>query len=168
MPTYQDVVTEVFKVKETILDVKQEIQTLKNSVRAYKGWTTRYRRQQRELEQTNLVICQERDEARRELQELRIRQQELLEAVREGTNAREARDIALSQLEEVIARIEQYREICDRYNQITFARKEDLIKEAERLFFDEPIIDNTVNFDSASQPQMFTNRASINRYLLDS
>ena len=168
MPTYQDVVTEVLRVEETILCVKQEIKALKNSVRAYKGWTTKYRRKQRELEQTNLVICQERDDARRELDKLQIRQQELLEAVKEGINAKEDRDRALLQLEEVINRIEQYREICDRYNQITFARKEDLIKEAERLFFDEPIIDDTVNFDSASQPQMFTDRASVNRYLLDS
>ena len=167
MSTYQNVVTEVSRVKETILCVKEEIQTLKNSVRAYKGWTTRYRRKQRELEQTNLLICQERDDARRKLHKLQIRQQELLEAVREGINAEEARNQALSQLEEVIGRIEQYREICDRYNQITFARKEDLIKEAEKLLFDDPVLVDIVDFDRQSQPQMLTDRASICRDLLD-
>ena len=167
MPTYQDVVTEVLRVEETILGVKEEIQTLKYSVRAYKGWTTKYRRKQRELEQTNLVICQERDDARRELDKLQIRQQELLEAVKEGINAKEDRDRALLQLEEVINRIEQYREICDRYNQMTFARKEDLIREAENLFFDVPVIDDTIDFDRQFQPQMLTDRASICRDLLD-
>jgi len=167
MPSYQDVVAEVSKVKETIFGVQQEIQTLKNRVRAYKGWTTKYRRQQKELKQTNLIIRQERDNARRELQELQIRQQELLEAVREGVNAEEDRNRALAQLEEVISRIEQYREICDRYNQMTFARKADLIREAEKLFFDEPVIDDSIYFDRGSQPQMFTDRASICRDLLD-
>ena len=115
MPNYQYVVGEILRVRETIFGVQQEIQTLRNSVRAYRGWTTRYRRRQKELEQTNLVICRERDEARRKLQELQIRQQELLEAVREAGNAVEDRDRALSQLEEVINKIEQYREICDRF-----------------------------------------------------
>ena len=168
MPTYQDVFTEFSRIETIVLGVQQEIQTLKYSVRAYKGWTTKYRRKQRELEQTNIVIARERDEARRELQELQIRQHELLEAVRKAGNAVEDRDRALSQLDEVINKIEQYREICDRYNQITFARKEDLIREAERLFFDLPVIDNSIDFDRQSQPQMLTDRASICRDLLNS
>ena len=167
MPSYQDVITEVSRVKETIFGVQQEIQTLKYSIRAYKGWTTRYRRRQRELEQANIVITQERDDARIKLQELQNRQQELLKEIREGIDAKEARDRALSKLDEVINKIEQYREICDRYNQMTFARKEDLIREAERLFFDVPVINDTIDFDYQSQPQMLTDRASICRDLLD-
>ena len=167
MPNYQYVIGEILRVRETIFGVQQEIQTLKYSIRAYKGWTTKYRRKQRELEQTNLVLSQQRNEARRELQELQIRQQELLEALREAGSAKEDRDRALSQLEKVISRIKQYREICDKYNQMTFARKEDLIKEAENLFFDVPVIDDTIDFDRQSQPQMLTDRASICRYLLD-
>ena len=50
---------------------------------------------------------------------------------------------------------------------MTFARKEDLIKEAENLFFEVPVIDNTIDFDRQSQPQMLTDRASICRDLLD-
>ena len=167
MPSYQYVITEVSRVQETIFGVQQEIQTLKYSIRAYKGWTTRYRRRQRELEQANIVLSQQRDEARKELQKLQIRQQELLKEIREGIDAKEARDRALSKLDEVINKIEQYREICDRYNQMTFARKEDLIREAERLFFDVPVIDDTIDFDYQSQPQMLTDRASICRDLLD-
>ncbi|MEN9518912.1 MAG: hypothetical protein RLZZ381_1500, partial [Cyanobacteriota bacterium] len=67
-------------------------------------------------------------------------------------------------------KIEQYREICDRASQITYADKIYLIKEAEKLFFDEAIIDteNTHSeFDRKLQAQMFTDQASINRNLLD-
>ena len=81
MPNYQYVVGEISRVEETILGVKQEIKTLKNRVRAYKGWTKRYRRQKKELQQANLVIAKERDDAKRELQQLQIRQRELLEEV---------------------------------------------------------------------------------------
>ena len=164
MPSYQDVVTEVLRVKETILGVQQEIQTLKNRVRAYKGWTKRYRRQREELKQANLVVCQERDAA---IQQLQIRQEQLLGQIEEARKATELRNTALLQLDDVIERIEQYREICDRYNQMTYARPQDLIREAERLFFEDPVIEMNVNFDPREQPQMFTDRASIARDLLD-
>ena len=167
MHSYKYVVGEISRVEETILGVKQEIKTLKNRVRAYKGWTKKYRQQKKELEQANLAIVSEKDDAKRELQQLQIKQRELLEEVKKGINAKEDRDKALLKLDEVISKIEQYREICDRYNKIAFARKEDLIKEAEKLFFDEPIIVDLTELDRDSQPQMFTDSASVNRYLLD-
>ena len=115
MPSYQDVVTEFSRIETIIFGVQQEIKTLKYSVRAYKGWTTKYRQKQKELKQANIVITQERDDARIKLQELQIRQQELLKEIRKGIDAKEARDRALSKLDEVINRIEHYREICDHF-----------------------------------------------------
>ena len=107
---------------------------------------------------------QERDRANRELN---IKQQELLKAVEEAKQAKELRDKAITQLDEIIAKIEQYKDICDRANKITYADKVYLIKEAEKLFFDEDIIERDFNLDSREYPQMFTDRASIGRSLLD-
>lgn len=168
MLNYQHIVSEIHRIERVTLSVKDEITTLKNKVRAYKGWTTRYRQQESRLKQENLALSQEKDDAVRALENLRQQQQQLLENLKEAGQAKEERDLAISQLDEVINRIEQYREICDRLNQMTFARKEDLIKEAERLFFDDPVIDDNIKFDRQSQPQLFEDRASINRYLLDS
>ena len=164
MSRYQHVIQEFSRIETIVLGVQKEIKTLKNRVRAYKGWTKRYRRQREELKQANLVISQERDAA---IQQLQIRQEQLLEQIQKAVEATKSRDAALLQLDDVINRIERYREICDRYNQMTFARKADLIKEAERLFFEDPVIETNVNFDPKDKPQMFTDRASIVRDLLD-
>ena len=167
MPNYKYVVTEILRVESITVGIQQEIKTLKNRVRAYKGWTKRYRKQQQELKQENTAISKQRDDALQDLATLKIKQEELLNNLSAASQAALERDIALSQLDEVIAKIEQYREICDRLSQMTFARKEDLIREAEKLFFDDPVLDDSVDFDRQNQPQMFEDRASVARYLLD-
>lgn len=164
MLSRQDIVQEIRRVELVTQNVKREIKTLKNRVRAYKGWTKRYRQQIHGLKQDNAAISLQRDKA---LQELQIKQQSLLDAVAEAKQAKEKRDRAILQLDEVIAKIEQYQEICQRANKITYADKTYLIKEAERLFFDEEIISQEIEFDSQQQPQMLTDRASIGRSLLD-
>ncbi len=160
-----NIVEEIQRVKTITLNVKREIKTLKDRVRAYKGWTKRYRKQQQELKHTNLVISEQRDRA---VQELELKQQRLLETIEEAKQAKQLRDKALSQLDEVIAKIEQYKKVCQRANQITYADKVYLIKEAEKLFFDEEIITvDIINFDSKTQSQMLTSQADIGRSLLD-
>lgn len=134
MPNPQNVIKEIHRIELVTLKVKKELKTLKNRVRAYKGWTKRYRKQQKELKQDNLAISKQRDQA---VQELEIKQQCLLETVEQANEAKESRDQALSQLDNVIAKIEQYREICIKANKIAYADKVYLIKEAEKLFFDE-------------------------------
>ena len=171
MLSRQDIVREIHRVEVITLNVKQEIKTLKNRVRAYKGWTKKYRQQQKELKQQTALlkqdyikVCQQRDEV---VQELQIKQQSLLDSVESAKYAKESRDKALSQLEEVIAQIEQYKEVCDRANKISYADKIYLIQEAEKLLFDKEILTLNIEFDSRSQPQMFTDPASIGRSLLD-
>jgi hypothetical protein len=164
MKERQNIIEDIQRIKTNTLNIKREIKTLKDRVRAYKGWTKRYRKQQQELKHTNLVISQQRDEA---VQELELKQQRLLETVEEAKQAKELRDKALSQLDEVIAKIEQYKEVCQRANQMTYADKIYLIQEAEKLFFDEEIITVDINFDSKTQSQMLTSQADIGRSLLD-
>ena len=169
MPKYQDIVQRISQVEIVTNNVKKELKTLKNRVRAYKGWTKKYRNQQKELKQINLVVCRQRDEAVQELQELKLKlkQQSLWETIEAAKEAKQQRDEALLQLDEVINKIEQYKKICDRASQIAYADKIYLIKEAEQLLFNEEIINPELEFDPKSQPQMFTDRASINRNLLD-
>lgn len=171
MLSRENIVKEIQRVENITLGVKEEIKTLKNRVRAYKGWTKRYRKQHKELKQEaivlkndNIIISQERDTA---VQELNIKQQSLLKAVEEARQAKELRDKALSELDEIIAKIEQYKEICDRANKIIYADKIYLIKEAEKLFFDEEILTKDINLNTREYPQMFTDQASIGRSLLD-
>jgi chromosome segregation ATPase len=165
------IIQKIEKVENTIDNVKNELKTLQNRVRAYKGWTKKYRKQQETLRQEvitlkndNQIVCQQRDRAN---QELNLKQQELLEAVIEAKQAKELRDKALSQLDDIIAKIEQYKEICDRANKITYADKVYLIKEAEKLFFGEEIINSTIDLDSKEHPQMYTDQASVGRSLLN-
>ncbi len=68
-----------------------------------------------------------------------------------------------------IAKIEEYRIVCEKANKITYADKVYLIKAAEKLFFDDDIVDlnDRVNWSTQDKPQMFTDPASINRSLLD-
>lgn len=167
MPKYQEIVQRISQVEIVTLNLKKELKTLKNRVRAYKGWTKKYRNQQKELKQTNLVVCKQRDEAVQELQQLKLKQQSLGETIETAKEAKQQRDEALLQLDEVINKIEQYKKICDRASQIAYADKIYLIKEAEQLLFNEEIINPDLEFDPKSQPQMFTDRASINRNLLD-
>ena len=81
--------------------------------------------------------------------------------------AKELRDQALLELDEVINKIEQFKEICDRAHKIAYADKIYLIKEAEKLFFDEEIINLDITFDRRYEAQMLTDQASIKRSLLD-
>ncbi len=159
---------EIRRIEVNFLNVKQEIKTLKNRIRAYKGWTTKYRRKQKQLQQDNLAITQQRDQAIQDLSELQIKQQEFLKAVEEAKHAKELRDQALSQLDSIINKIEQYREICIKANKITYADKVYLIQEAEKLFFEDEIVTVDIEFDRESKPQMFEDQASIGRYLLES
>ncbi|MEL6988917.1 MAG: hypothetical protein AAGK97_13980 [Bacteroidota bacterium] len=167
MSKYQYVIQEVLRVENVALSVREEIKTLKNRVRAYKGWTKRYRQQQQELKQINLDVIQERDDAVKAYENLQIKQQQLLASFEKAAKAAEERNMALSQLDEMIEKIEKYRAVCERAQKITYANKTYLIKEAENLFFDDPIIEDNVSFDPQSQSQMLTDRAAVNRSLLD-
>ena len=138
MSNFQNITQEICKIEVSFLNIKQEIKTLKNRVRGYKGWTKRYRKQLKELKQDNLAVSKQRNQA---IQELEIKQQRLVETVEEARQAKELRDQAISQLEDVIAKIEQYKEICQKANKISYADKTYLIKEAEKLFFDEEIFE---------------------------
>jgi uncharacterized phage infection (PIP) family protein YhgE len=166
------IIKKIKKVENTIDNVKSELKTLQNRVRAYKGWTKKYRKQQATLRQEvitlkndNQIVCQQRDRAN---QELNLKQQELLEAVIEAKQAKELRDKALSQLDNIIAKIEQYKEICERANKITYSDKVYLIQEAEKLFFDETIINlDPPDLDEKEYPQMYTDQASVGRNLLN-
>ncbi len=149
MSSFQNITQEIYRIEVSFLNVKQEIKTLKNRVRGYKRWTKRYRKQIKELKQDNLAVSKERDQA---VQELEIKQQRLLETVEEARQAKELRDQAISQLEDVITKIEQYKEICIKANKISYADKVYLIKEAEKLFFDEEILNFDIEFDPINQP----------------
>ncbi len=164
MSNSQNITKEIRRIEVVTLNVKKEIKTLKNRVRAYKGWTKRYRKQQQELKQDNLAISKERDNA---VKELELKQQHLLETVEEAKQAKELRDQALLQLDEVINKIEQYKEICKKANKISYADKIYLIKEAEKLFFDEEIITTDIELDSTGKPQLESGQAALGRYLLD-
>ena len=171
MPNKNEIIKEITRIKNNIIDVKKELKSVKNSVRAYKGWTKRYRQKQKELQQETIILqksCQIAEQEKdRAIEELNIKQQELIKAVAQAKQAKEARDKALVELDEVIAKIEEYRGICDRANKMTYADKVYLIQKAEELFFDEEIIDRGFNLDSRENPQMFTDSASIGRSLLD-
>lgn len=171
MLSRQKIVEEIKRVENTILNVQSELRTLKNRVRAYKGWARRYRQQQKDLKQeikvlkySNKIVCRQRDEQSEELKEKQVA---LLNAVQEAKLAKETRDKALLELDEVIAKIEKFKRACDRLNQMSYAKKIDLIKEAEKLLFEEEVIDNELNLDEREYPQMFTDPASINRSLLN-
>ena len=167
MSNFQNITQEICRIEVSFLNVKQEIKTLKNRVRGYKGWTKRYRKKQKELKQANLAISKERDQAIQDFKELQIKQQCLLKSIAEAEQAIELRDKARFELNNIIAKIEQYREICITANKISYADKEYLIKEAEKLFFEEEIPTVDVEFNSDSKPQMFEDKRSIVRYLLD-
>lgn len=166
-----EIIEEIKRIESTIISVQCELKTLKNPVRAYKGWMKRHYRQKKELQQEirvlkhcNTIACQQRDE---QSQKVRQKQAALLNAVQEARIAQKSRDKALLELDKVIARIDEFKQACDRINQITYANKADLIKKAEELLFEEEIIDDELNLDEREYPQMFSDRASINRSLLN-
>ncbi len=164
MSNFQNITQEICRIEVSFLNVKQEIKTLKNRVRGYKGWTKRYRKQLKELKQNNLAVSKQRDQA---VQELEIKQQLLVETVEEARQAKELRDQARSQLEDVIAKIEQYKEICIKANKISYADKIYLIKEAEKLFFDEEILNFDIEFDPIDQPHLVSGQAALGRSSLN-
>ena len=67
----------------------------------------------------------------------------------------------------MIAKIEQYKEICQKANKITYADKIYLIKEAEKLFFDEEIINKGLELYPEGSSIGCASQAEINRVLLD-
>ena len=142
---------EIKKVELTIINVRKEIKTLKRRIAGYKGWTKRYRKQKQEL-----------------LQENKILHGQLSSSIEEAVKAKEQRDTALKELDDLILRIESFQSVCTRFSRITYARKEDIVKEAEKLLFEERIpAEAATRLDKREQPQMFTDPASINRSLLD-
>jgi chromosome segregation ATPase len=163
---------EIKRLENITLDVKKEIKILKRRVGAYKGWLTRYRKQREELKKemsllifANRVACKQRDELQRELD---LKKKELFRSVQDGKKAKEERDMAISELDKIIEKIESYKQICEKANKITYADKTYLIKEAENLFFEEDPINQEIELiNSRDNPQMFTDSASIGRSLLD-
>ena len=167
----KEIIKEIKKVKENFIGVQGELKTLKNRVRAYKGWTERYRQKQKKLEQeainlkyANKLVC-------RENQKLYSKQQELLNAVAEATQAVKDRDRALVKLNETIAKIEKLEIFCARAHKTTDIDKCHLITEFEKPFCDDeeiiPIINQDLQINPQDKPWMFTDPGSIGRSLLD-
>ncbi|MGL6342037.1 MAG: hypothetical protein ACRC80_23185 [Waterburya sp.] len=174
MLNHNKIIKEIEKVQDTIINVKNELTTLKNRVRAYKGWTKKYRQQQKALQQEVIslkndhkIVCQQKDQVNQENKELKIKQQELLENLALAQQAIESREKSLSKLDDIIAKIEQYKKVCERANKIAYADKVYLIQEAEKIFCYEQIVNLEFDLDSREYTQMFTDQASINRNLLN-
>lgn len=149
-----NILQEIQKVQNTIFDVQKEIKTLKRRVAGYKGWTKRYRKQKKELIQENAV--------------LQDKISELANQIKLGTQAKNQRDNAIKEFNELIERIEAFKESCEKADKIRYADKYYLIKEAENLLFDEEILSPKEEIlDYRDSAQMFTDTASINRSLLD-
>jgi chromosome segregation ATPase len=177
----KEIIQEIEKVKDNFIGVKDELNTLKNRVRAYKGWTEKYRQKKKKLEQEVIILKNANKLISRENQKLYSKQQELLDAVAEGILAVKDRDRELKKLNEVIAKIEKLNEkiakiekheiFCDRVNRTTDKDKCHLIREFEKLFFEEeetiPIINQDLKINPQDKPWMFTDQASIGRSLLD-
>ena len=146
-----DIIQEIKRIELTIFNVKKELKTLKRRVAAYKGWTKRYRKQQKQLRQDKAEL-----------------QQQLSCSIQEAIKAKEQRDHAIAELDNLINQIEAYKQVCEKFGKVKYADKISLIKEAEKLLFDEEVliaINATVN--KKDNPQMFTDCASVNRSLLD-
>ncbi len=68
----------------------------------------------------------------------------------------------------MIAKIELFKDACEKADKIRYSDKYYLIKEAENLLFGEEILTRREELlDHRDSPQMFTDQASINRSLLD-
>ncbi|MBE9168173.1 hypothetical protein IQ238_11840 [Pleurocapsales cyanobacterium LEGE 06147] len=171
MPNKIDnIIQEIKRLENVTLDVKKEIKILRRRVGAYKGWLTRYRKQKEELKKeasllkvANRMACEQRDKLQRELN---LKKEELLRSVQDGKKAKEERDKAIYELDKIIEKIELYKQICKKANKISYSDKTYLIKEAERLFFEEESVNQESELiNSRDKPQMFTDPASINRSL---
>ena len=149
-----NILQEIQQVQNTIFNVQREIKTLKRRVAGYKGWTKRYRKQKKELIREN--------------EELQNKISQLAYQIEAGQQAKDQRDNAITELNDLIKRIESYKIICEKADKIRYADKNYLIKEAENLLFDEEILTEREEIlDYRDSPQMFTDQASINRSLLD-
>ncbi|BAZ46246.1 hypothetical protein NIES4102_32760 [Chondrocystis sp. NIES-4102] len=126
-------------------------------------------RKVKELLFANKIVCQQRDQA---LQELSIKREELLKSLQEAKIAKKDRDISLSNLDEVISKLEAYQNICQEVkSKISQGKRVDadlLIEYAERLLFEEELGSTSERkLDYLENSYMFTDQASINRSLLD-
>ena len=145
---------EIKQIQNTIFNVQKEIKTLKRRVAAYKGWTKRYRKEKQELVKGN--------------EALQNKISALANQVELGTQAKNQRDVAINELNNLIKRIEAFKKSCEKADKIRYADKYYLIKEAENLLFDEEILSPKEEIlDYRDSSQMFTDPASINRSLLD-
>ena len=154
---------EIQRLQNTIHEAKQEFKKLKRSLGGYKGWLTRYRKEKKELKFVNNLVCKQRDEA---LDELSLKQVELLKSLQEGQQAKKDRDKAIAKLDGVITKLEKYRKMCERAREIKDKDSDYLLREAERLFFQDEF-EIEIKLNERDNPQMFTDQASINRSLLD-
>lgn len=149
-----NILQEIKQVQNTIFNVQTEIKTLKRRVAGYKGWTKRYRKQKTEL------IKEKEDLQKKVLQ--------LSSQIEAGQKAKNQRDNAIAELNDLIAKIELFKGACEKADKIRYSDKYYLIKEAENLLFGEEILTRREELlDHRDSPQMFTDRASINRSLLD-
>ncbi len=154
---------EIKRLQDIIYDAKQDFKKLKRSLGGYKGWLTRYRKETKELKYVNNLVCKQRDEA---LNELSLKQAELLKSLQEGQQAKKDRDKAISKLDEVIIKLEKYKTICEKARESNDENSDYLLREAEKLFFQDEI-EIEIKLNDRDSPQMFTDPASINRSLLD-
>ena len=122
----------------------------------------------KELMFANKIVCQQRDQA---LQELSFKRAELLKSLQEAKIAKKDRDISISNLDEVISKLEAYQNICQQVkSKISNGKRVDadlLIEYAERLLFQEDTESTSERLDYFENSYMFTDQASINRSLLD-
>ena len=151
------------RLQNVIYEAKEDFKKLKRSVAGYKGWLTRYKKETKALKFTNNLVCTQRDEA---LAQLSLKQVELLKSVHEGKQAKKDRDRAIAKLDVVISKLETYKNICARAREMDNQDSDYLLREAERLFFQDEI-EIEIKLDPKDNPQMFTDPASINRSLLD-
>ena len=166
----EDLTQEIKRVELTILNVRKELKTLKRRIGGYKGWTKRYRKQQKQLRQEKSELqqelsstIQEKDWAIAELNKLK-----LSSSVQEALKAKEQRDNAIAELDNLINQIEAYKQVCEKFSKVRYADKTALIREAEKLLFDEEVlIELNTTINEKDNPQMFTDCASVNRSLLD-
>lgn len=166
------IIQEIKKVENFTLEAKQEIKILRRRIGAYKGWLTRYRKQREEfkkevflLKSSYSLARQERDDLQKELN---LKKEELSHLVKQAKDAKEGRDKAIYELDKLIEKIELFKVECQKISQIHYADKTHLIKQAERLLFEEDlIIRETELINNREHPQMFTDTASVNRSLLD-
>lgn len=189
-------------------ELAAEIKTLKKREIAYKAWLKKFKQENEELRQTQIVLCKQRNDALAELSikqtesfkeeksgenkikqlifanhivcqqrdeallELSTKRAALLQSLQEAQEAKYDRDRAIDNLDEVIDKLEAYKIICERVKNLIPESDRSLtswlIQKADKLLFEEEITNTIeIELDCRENPQMFTDRASINRSLLD-